>query len=107
MTPPSNRGRVYSYAPFKRTASARSRDLCLGVRRMTVLINAWRQVRENGLASRHRRTVEEIKTFDRESHRHLSRVQSQLRENRFTFDSQMGVLLPRLGKRPRPIVVAS
>ena len=74
---------------------------------MTVLINAWRQVRENGLASRHRRTVEEIKTFDRESHRHLSRVQSQLRENRFTFDSQVGVLLPRPGKKPRPIVIAS
>ena len=107
MNRPSNRGRAYSYAPFKRTAPARSRDLYRDVRRMAVLVNAWKRVRENGLASKRPQTVDEIKAFDRESHRLLPSIQSHLQKNRFAFAPQVGVLLPRPGKKPRPIVIAA
>ena len=107
MTTPSNRGRAHSYAPIEHRTSTKRRDLYLEVRKIATLNSAWKQVRTNGLASSSRETVDEIKLFDRDAHRAIPRIQSHLRGGRFAFDQQRGVLQPRVGKKPRPIVIGS
>jgi RNA-directed DNA polymerase len=105
MTSLSNRGRARSYAPIKH--SAKCRNLYLDVRKTAVLTAAWRQVRTNGLSSSSRETRDEIRLFDRDSHREIRGIQARLRRGWFVFDKQFGVLQTRFGKKPRPLVIAT
>lgn len=78
------------------------------VRASSVLHGAWRQVRENGLASPQVRTRDSVKQFDAEAHKRLQRIARQLRTDRFEFALQEGVLITRgAGKPRRPIVMAA
>lgn len=76
------------------------------VRSKSVLQNAWRKVRENGLQSRSSETREKIRSFDYEAFRKLRQIEDHLREKRFQFEPQIGVAKKRPGKKPRPLVVA-
>jgi RNA-directed DNA polymerase len=76
------------------------------VRSKSVLQNAWRKVRENGLQSPSNDTREKIRCFDNEAFRKLRQMEDQLREKRFQFEPQIGVAKKRPGKKPRPLVVA-
>lgn len=76
------------------------------VRRQSVLQNAWRKVRENGIRSQSEDTREKVKRFDSEAFRHLRRIEDQLRGRRFRFEPQKGIAKRRPGKSPRPLVVA-
>src|SRR5438094_789308 len=103
----SNRVADHPRAPLERHACGELQTLYSHVRSASVLNDAWRTVRSNGLASTVRYTRDEILDFEVHAHRHLRRIQSQLKACRFSFDPQLGILQKRPGKKPRPIVIAS
>ncbi len=72
--------------------------------RGAALYIAWRKVRENGMRSLSAETREAIRNFDSIAPRNLRRIDDQLRNDRFKFLPQTGILKKRTGKKPRPIV---
>jgi hypothetical protein len=84
-----------------------SGDLYRDVGSVPGLWDAWKVVRRSGQQSASRETVEEISRFEEHAQRHLNRISRQLREDRFQFDKAIGVPVRRLGKPPRPIIVAT
>ncbi|MBM4440342.1 MAG: hypothetical protein FJ027_07970 [Candidatus Rokubacteria bacterium] len=102
----SDRVRDYSHGPIQHRDAASS-PLFRRVRTIGVLLGAWRVVRENGLSSPNQRTRSEVRSFEPSALRHLRRIQTDLKSGRFEFDPQIGILQPRPGKKPRPIVVAT
>ena len=71
------------------------------------LEQAWRQVRSNALRSDSASTVQDARDFDAVASVRLTRLQKQLRENRFIFAPTRGVLISKKGKNSkRPIVIA-
>lgn len=76
------------------------------------LFSAWRHVKRSALNSKNTKTQGLAAEFEHSHQRHLKRIATQLRENRFTFDDVEGVLKDKkireaAGKDPRPIAVAS
>jgi len=71
------------------------------------LWNAWQVVQQNALQSRSADTAAEAKEFARDIRTHLNRIAAQLRDGRFKFRPQRGLLIRKRGKSSkRPIVVA-
>src|SRR3990172_4979806 len=75
------------------------------LRRRSFLHGAWSKVRENGLRSLSKDTREKVRAFDTEAYRHLRRIEDQLRNRRFVFQPQFGVVVRKPRKKPRPLVV--
>lgn len=76
------------------------------------LFSAWRHVKRSALKSKNTKIQGCAAEFEHSHQRHLKRIITQLRENRFTFDGVEGVLKDKkqreaAGKDPRPIAVAS
>jgi len=84
----------------------RSISLYDRVRRKSFLHQAWRDIRQNAIASKSIETKSEVSEFEIEIDKHLKRIKDQLRERRYHFQPAKGQLLKRPGKKPRPIVVA-
>lgn len=71
------------------------------------LHSAWRKVRENGLRSLSSETREAIREFDASALQKIRPIDRQLRQGKFEFIPQKGVLKKRPGKNPRPLVVGA
>ncbi len=65
---------------------------------------AWRVVYSNGISSDKEETKRLVKEFSVGIESHLERIYRQLHKEKFKFLPAQGVLIPRKGKRPRPIV---
>jgi RNA-directed DNA polymerase len=81
--------------------------LYTNVRNVSSLTAAWRVVRENGLSSPSQRTGNEIKAFDAQAFGRIPEVSRSLAKGQFRFSPSRGVLIPKPGKDPRPIVQTS
>jgi RNA-directed DNA polymerase len=73
---------------------------------------AWRHVKRSALTSQNDEIRGAASEFEHAHQRHLRRIISQLREDRFVFDSVKGVLKDArkriaAGKDPRPIAIAT
>ncbi len=65
---------------------------------------AWRVVYANGIASENEETKRLVKEFSVGIESHLERIYRQLSKDRFAFLTAEGILIPRRGKTPRPLV---
>lgn len=65
---------------------------------------AWRVVYANGIASEKEETKRLVKEFSVGIETHLERLYRQLSKDRFKFMPAEGILIPRKGKTPRPLV---
>ena len=77
------------------------------VRKRQNLHSAWKKVFANGIRSQAKETRNQVRAFAEDAFRHLDRLQRLLRKGKFDFAPATGVLIPRPGKPPRPIVIAS
>jgi len=66
---------------------------------------AWRRVRSSGLGSRSPKTKQAIRAFEGSIQTHLESTAKKLKTGDFDFGPAKGVLIPRPGKEPRPLVV--
>jgi len=71
------------------------------------LTRAWIKVKSNGEKSTLKETREKIKAFDTRSKEAISKIQTALRKQSYTFSPARGVLQKRKNKEPRPIIMAS
>lgn len=76
------------------------------------IFSAWRHVKRSALASQNDEIRGAASEFEHIHQRHLRRIITQLRENRFSFDPVKGVLKDArqriaVGKDPRPIAIAT
>jgi len=62
--------------------------------------------KSNGQKSMLRETQDQVKSFDSESEKNISIIQSQLRSREYKFSAARGVLQKKKNKKPRPIVMA-
>jgi hypothetical protein len=83
-------------------------DLYKRLRSRTVLHRAWRVVRASGLSSLSLDTERQTKIYDENSFNNLEKLARRLREQKFKFENEIGVALPKgRGKSGRrPLVVA-
>ncbi|MDB6142961.1 MAG: prophage putative reverse transcriptase/maturase [Pseudomonas sp.] len=81
-------------------------DLYSNVRKIQTLANAWRVVKASAMQSSSVDIRNEASEFDAESHRYLRSIQTRLQKQTFKFKPQMGVAKLRVGKSPRPLVIA-
>jgi retron-type reverse transcriptase len=65
---------------------------------------AWRVVYSNGISSDKEETRRQVKEFSVSIERHLESIYRQLKKDRFQFPPSEGILIPRKGKKPRPLV---
>ena len=70
------------------------------------LAKAWVVVRRNGRQSEKPETCAAIATFDREAESRIRDISGQLKSGSFTFADATAYLMRKLGKSPRPLVVA-
>jgi retron-type reverse transcriptase len=68
---------------------------------------AWRTVYENGISSTSAETQKRVRAFSVDSEKHISQISKALRTQKFKFDPADGLLIKKIGKKPRPIVLAS
>src|ERR1700722_16835536 len=68
---------------------------------------AWQRVRANGLMSELRETRVAVEMFERDAERNLSRIQRLLRDRKFEFEPQKGILKTKKSGGQRGIVMAS
>ncbi|TBC94953.1 hypothetical protein ELH26_13395 [Rhizobium leguminosarum] len=76
------------------------------------IFSAWRHVKRSALSSQNDEIHGAASEFEHAHQRHLRRIITQLRENRFKFDPVKGVLKDArkriaAGKDPRPIAIAT
>ncbi len=76
------------------------------------LFAAWRHVKKSALNSQNSDIRGAASEFEHEHQKHIRRIITQLRENRFEFDAVTGVLKDArkriaVGKNPRPIAIAT
>jgi RNA-directed DNA polymerase len=83
-----------------------SDSLCERVRTRACLRAAWQRVDEAARRSASTTIREEARRFAADVDRHLSRIAVQLREGRAPLGGARGVAHERIGKRPRPLVIA-
>ena len=77
------------------------------VANLDVLTAAWHQVRSNGLASKSQNTRQAVRDFEVSVESRLAEISEQIASEVFDFGPAKGVLIPRPGKEPRPLLVAS
>lgn len=65
---------------------------------------AWRAVYSSGISSDKEETQKLVKEFSVGIENHLEKIYRQLLKEKFKFLPAHGILIPRKGKRPRPIV---
>lgn len=82
------------------------RSLFDAVRKRARLWRAWAAVHQNAIASKSLETRGEARQYARDIPRHLERISTQLRQNRFEFCPSKGVLIPKNNGKSRPIVIA-
>src|SRR2546423_1372666 len=69
---------------------------------------AWARVRQNGIISHSQETRSQIAHFDQDADLNIRRIQAKLRQGKFEFDPQLGVLKQKAsGNGKRGIVMAS
>ena len=73
---------------------------------------AWRHVKRSALNSDNDKIRGKASEFEHQHQRHIKRIQTQLREDRFEFDSAEGVLKDKearkaVNKAPRPIAIGT
>lgn len=88
------------------------RTLFDDVRSEQNIFSAWRHVKRSALTSDNRDIRGMASEFEHAHQRHLRRIITQLREDRFSFDAVEGVLKDKkkreaLNKDPRPIAIAT
>lgn len=71
------------------------------------LRGAWQRVRASGLASKAEMTRQAIRSFEESCESRIGEISEELREGCFDFGPSRGVLIPRPGKNPRPLLVAA
>ncbi|QKG71769.1 RNase H family protein [Erythrobacter mangrovi] len=71
------------------------------------LFAAWRHIRSNGLSSKSFETRSAVEAFDEDPVRNIRSIQSLLRNGKFEFDYQTGILKSKAGGKKRGIVLAS
>ena len=76
------------------------------VRRRRQLWRAWTAVHRNAVSSKSSATRAEARQFADDIARHIDRIARQLQQNRFKFEPQKGVLIPKSSGKLRPIVIA-
>lgn len=76
------------------------------LRSYDVLVRAWRHVSSSGRLSTSPETRAEVDEFYAHEHRNIRTIQTQLRQEKFVFLPARGVAKHRIGKAPRPVVVA-
>jgi len=72
-----------------------------------ILRSAWQRVRSSGLASKSETTRQAIRSYEVTWESGIATVSNELREGSFDFGPARGVLIPRPGKEPRPLLVAA
>jgi len=87
-------------------------SLIQDVRAEQNIFSAWRHVKRSALSSQNDEIRGAASEFEHLHQRHLRRIITQLREDRFEFDPVTGVLKDAkkrlaLGKEPRPIAIAT
>jgi len=65
---------------------------------------AWRVVYSNGISSDKEETRRQVKEFSVGIESHLERIYRQLKKDKFRFPPSEGILIPKKGKTPRPLV---
>lgn len=73
---------------------------------LTRLNKAWRVVKQSALQSPSEKIVKLAKEFDQNSIANLREIERALNEDVFDFKGVFARLVPRPGKRPRPLAVA-
>lgn len=68
------------------------------------LRTAWQAVYSSGTSSDKQETKKQVEEFSRDIESHLETIYRQLLKGKFKFLPAQGILIPRKGKRPRPIV---
>ena len=68
------------------------------------LRTAWRVVYSNGISSEKEETRRLVKEFSLGIENHLERIYRQFHRDKFQFLPAEGLLIPRKGKKPRPLV---
>ena len=87
-------------------------NLFVDVRSEPNLFSAWRHVKRSALNLKNTKIRGQASEFEHNHQRHLKRIATQLREDRYTFDEVVGVLKDKkkrkaAGKDPRPVAIAS
>jgi RNA-directed DNA polymerase len=77
------------------------------LRKTENLRKAWFFVKRNGLRSTSPETRRLVREFEAKEWSHVRRIADRLLKRTFEFGLAKGVLIPRPGKAPRPIVLAS
>lgn len=65
---------------------------------------AWRVVYSSGIASDKEETKRLVKKFSVDLEKHIEKIYRQLLKETFQFPPPEGILIPRKGKTPRPLV---
>ncbi|PHQ85534.1 MAG: hypothetical protein COB65_02860 [Thalassobium sp.] len=73
---------------------------------MNTLWGAWISIRSKALHSKNPKTSSDARRIDQNPFGALRSLQEDLRHGRFEFEPQKGVLSPREGKAPRPLVIS-
>jgi len=82
-------------------------ELIQHVRKTRTLKRAWSKIRENGLSSSNKQTVQEIRAFNENADSNLKSIQGKLSQDSFNFGTQTGILIKKKGKdKRRPLVIA-
>jgi retron-type reverse transcriptase len=68
------------------------------------LRTAWQAVYSSGASSNKEETKKQVEEFSRDIESHLETIYRHLLKGKFKFLPAQGILIPRKGKRPRPIV---
>lgn len=88
------------------TQQAASARLFKEFRRIKTLEDAWRSVKDNGRKSKSKDTRNKVARFEDKASSNLRSLQRRLGAKNYIFPPSRGVLIPREGKEPRPLVVA-
>ena len=81
-------------------------ELYGSVRKRSRLWRAWNDVSRKAIASKSRATREEAYLFGTNIARHIDRIGRQLRQQKFQFAPQKGMVLKKKSDKKRPIVIA-
>ncbi len=81
-------------------------DLYLNVRKSKTLEKAWRVVKASAQMSSSEEIRNSANDFDADYIANLRNLQTQLRKEKFYFKPQKGIAKKRLGKDPRPLIIA-
>lgn len=84
-----------------------SANLLCRISDRAILLGAWQRVRRSGLSSKSETTRQAVRSYEASIESHLSGISEQVASGVFDFGPARGVLIPRPGKEPRPLLVAA